>query len=120
MRDQVTDPLRVFDVRLAPRDNQEYRLHELRRSLPGEVTVTAPWHPLCGERLAVEGRRKVGGAPCLIVRLPDGTPGTIEVQATSVGSTGGEAAGALLSIEGVRQLRRLLVPRVSGGDGSGT
>ena len=92
----------------------------MRRSLPGEVTVTAPWHPLCGERLAVEGRRKVGGAPCLIVRLPDGTPGTIEVQATSVGSTGGEAAGALLSIEGVRQLRRLLVPRVSGGDGSGT
>jgi hypothetical protein len=85
------------------------------------VTVTAAYHPLCGERLAVEGRRSVGGAPCLIVRLPDGTPGTIEVRATSAGAAVGEAsAGALLSIAGVRQLRRLLAPRVSGGDGSGT
>jgi hypothetical protein len=93
----------------------------LRASLPGEVTVTAAHHPLCGERLAVEGRRRVGGAPCLIVRLPDGTPGTIEVQATSAGPAVGEAvAGALLSIDGVRQLRRLLVARGSGGDGSGT
>ena len=41
--------------------------------------MTAAHHPLCGERLAVEGRRKVGGVPCLIVRLPDGTPGTVEV-----------------------------------------
>jgi hypothetical protein len=92
----------------------------LRASLPGEVTVTATHHPLCGERLAVEGRRSVGGVPCLIVRLPDGTPRTIEVRATSAGAGAGEAAGALLSIEGVRQLRRLLAPGVSGGDGSGT
>lgn len=63
----------------------------------------------------------VGGAPCLIVRLPDGTPGTIEVQATSAGSAAGEeVAGTLLSSEGVRQLWRLLAPSVSGGDGSGT
>jgi hypothetical protein len=74
-----------------------------------------------GERLAVEGRRRVGGVPCLIVRLVDGTPGTIEVQATSAGSAVGEpAAGALLSIEGVRQLRRLLAARVAGDEGSGT
>jgi len=89
--------------------------------LPGEVTVTAAGHPLCGERLAVEGRRRVGGVPCLIVRLPDGTPGTIEVQATSAGAPAGEAAaGALLSAEGVRRLRRLLVSSAAGGDGSGT
>jgi hypothetical protein len=93
----------------------------LRSSLPGEVTVTGTHHPLCGERLAVEGRRKVGGVPCLIGRLPDGTPGTIEVRATSAGLAAGEAtAGALLSAEGVRRLRRLLVPSVSGGDGSRT
>jgi hypothetical protein len=93
----------------------------LRTSLPGEVIVTAAAHPLCGERLAVEGGRRVGGVRCLIVRLPDGTPGTIEVQATSAGSAAGEqAAGALLSVEGARQLRRLLEPRVSGGEGSGT
>jgi len=91
----------------------------LRSSLPGEVTVTGAHHPLCGERLAVEGRRKVGGVPCLIVRLPDGTPGTIEVKATSAGPAA-VTAGALLSAEGVRQLRRLLVPSLAGGDGSRT
>jgi hypothetical protein len=85
------------------------------------VTVTATHHPLCGERLVVEGRRRVGGAPCLIVRLPDGTPGTIEVGATSAGSAASAtAAGALLSADGVRQLRRLLASRAPGGDGSGT
>ena len=85
------------------------------------MTVIAAHHPLFGERLAVEGRRKVGGAPCLIVRLPDGTPGTIEVQATSAGAAADEAAaGALLSIEGARRLRRLLVPGAPGGEGSGT
>jgi hypothetical protein len=93
----------------------------LRASLPEGVTVTAPAHPLLGERLAVEGRRRVGGVPCLIVRLPDGTPGTIEVQATSAGSAVGEAAaGTFLSAEGVRRLRRLLAPRAPGGEGSGT
>jgi hypothetical protein len=93
----------------------------VRSSLLGEVTVTAAHHPLCGERLAVEGRRRVGGVPCLIVRLPDGTPGTIEVQATSATAAAREpSAGALLSSEGVRRLRRLLAPRAPGGDGSGT
>jgi hypothetical protein len=83
--------------------------------------VTAPVHPLCGERLTVEGRRRVGGVPCLIVRLPDGTPGTVEVQATSAGSADPEpSARALLSVEGVRRLRRLLAPRAEAGEGSGT
>ena len=85
------------------------------------MTVTAGYHPLRGERLAVEGRRRVGGVPCLIVRLPDGTPGTIEVQATSAGhAADGPAAGALLSAEGVRRLGRLLAFGVSGDVGSGT
>jgi hypothetical protein len=89
--------------------------------LPEEVTVTAAHHPLCGDRLAVEGRRRVGGTPCLIVRLPDGTPATIEVQATSAGSVVGDAAaGALLSADGVRRLRRMLEPSAPVGEGSGT
>jgi hypothetical protein len=93
----------------------------LRSSLSDEVTVTAAQHPLCGERLAVEGRRRVGGVACLIVRLPDGTPGTIEVGATSAGSAvSGPPVGALLSGDGVRRLRRLLAPRAAAGDGSGT
>jgi hypothetical protein len=93
----------------------------LGSSLPGEVTVTAGHHPLCGERLVVEGRRKVGGVPCLIVRLPDGTPGTIEVQATSASRAASDPpAGALLSAEGVRRLRRLLAREAAAGEGSGT
>jgi hypothetical protein len=85
------------------------------------VTVTAAQHPLCGERLVVEGRRRVGGVRCLIVRLPDGTPGTVEVRATSAGAAAsGPPAGALLSAAGVRRLRRLLAPRAAAGDGSGT
>jgi hypothetical protein len=84
------------------------------------VTVNAVHHPLCGERLVVEGRRRVGGVPCLIVRLPDGTPGTVEVQATSAGAASEPVSGALLSVEGVRRLRRLLAGQAAGGDGSGT
>jgi hypothetical protein len=77
---------------------------------------------LCGQRLAVEGRRRVSGVPCLIVRLPDGTPGTIEVEATSAALAGSDVpeGSALLSVEGVRRLRELLTPRASGGVGSGT
>ena len=84
------------------------------------MTVTAAHHPLCGERLAVEGRRRVAGTPCLIVRLPDGTPGTIAVQVTSAGEPASEPSGALLSAEGMRGLRRLLEPQAAAGEGSGT
>ena len=83
--------------------------------------MTAPAHPLCGVRLAVEGRRRVRGVSCVIVRLPDGTPGTVAVSATSAGGADGEApAGTLLSVEGVRRLRRLLAPSAPSDDGSGT
>jgi hypothetical protein len=99
----------------------------LRPSLPEEVTVTAAHHPLAGMRLAVEGRRAVRGAACLIVRLPDGTPGTVELSATSCAAAEGGASAedgaprwALLSVQGVRRLRRLLAPSAAGDDGSGT
>lgn len=118
---EPAQPFRIGHIGLAAGDKQEHRLHELRPSLPDEVTVTGAAHPLVGARLAVEGRRKVGGVPCLIVRLPDGTPGTIEVQATSAGSAAsGAAAGTLLSAHGVRRLQRLLAGSVPGGAGSGT
>jgi hypothetical protein len=94
----------------------------LRPSLPEEVAITAAHHPLAGMRLAVEGRRAVRGVACLIVRLPDGTPGTVEVSATSAeaAATEGAPAGALLSLEGARRLRRLLAADAPGGDGSRT
>ena len=118
---QLTEPLRVQGVGLAPGDELDHRLHELRPSLPREVTVTAVHHPLCGERLAVEGRRRVSGVRCLIVRLPDGTPGTVEAAATSAAPAATEPrSGALLSVDGVRRLRGVLAPRAAGDRGSGT
>jgi hypothetical protein len=93
----------------------------LRPSLPEEVTVTAAHHPLAGRRLAVEGRRAIRGRAHLIVRLPDGTPGTVELSATSCAAVVADApVGALLSVEGLRRLRRLLSPSAPGDDGSGT
>ncbi len=84
--------------------------------------MTAAHHPLVGARLAVEGRRRVHGVRCLIVRLPDGTPGTVEVSSTSAAAAGSEtpADGVLLSVEGVRHLRRLLAAGASGGEVGGT
>jgi hypothetical protein len=99
--------------------NERDRLRELRGSLPREVTVIAPEHPLAGCRLAVEGHRRVGGVECLMVRLPDGSPGTVALSATSAGVEAPRASGgAVLSVEGVRRLRARLERRL--GDGSGT
>ncbi|HEY2201082.1 MAG TPA: hypothetical protein VGH56_04285, partial [Solirubrobacteraceae bacterium] len=109
------------DPRVARPDEEQDRLRELRGSLPGEVVVTAAAHPLAGRRLPVEGRRRVGGVPCLIVRLGDGTAVTIAMSATSAwrALTPGEAGvGAVLSAGGLRRLRGLLEARAV--DGSGT
>jgi hypothetical protein len=95
---QLAPPRRVRDIRLAARDKQLHRLHELRPSLREAVTVTAAHHPLAGMCLVVEGRRAVGGVACVIVRLPDGTPGTIPLSATSAtvaGDTDAPAGGLL-------------------------
>ena len=90
-------------------DEEPDRLRELRRSWPAEVVVIEPTHPLVGRTLAVEGRRTVGGELCLLVRLPDGSAGSVAVSATALG--GGRApagGGAFLSAAGVRRLRALL------------
>lgn len=75
--------------------------------MPAEVVVVAPTHPLVGRALVVEGYRTVGGECCLLVRLPDGSAGSVALSATSAGDrpAGG---GALLSVAGVRRLRALL------------
>jgi hypothetical protein len=87
--------------------------------LPAEVVIVAPAHPLARRTLAVEGLRTVGGEPCLLVRLPDGSAGTVALNATSLGGLSAPpGGGALLSPAGVRRLRALLVAR--GGDHSGT
>jgi hypothetical protein len=98
-------------------DEEPVRLRELRRSLPFEVVVVAPGHPLVGRKLPVEGLRTVGGERCLLVRLPDGSAGTVALSATSVGERGPGGGGVLLSPAGVRRLRVLLEAR--GGDRGG-
>ena len=82
--------------------------------MPAEVVVVAPTHPLVGRTLVVEGYRTVGGERCLLVRLPDGSAGTVALSATSAGErpTGG---GALLSVAGVRRVRALLARMADSG-----
>jgi hypothetical protein len=86
----------------------------LRRSLPSEVVVVAPTHPLAGRTLVVDGYRTVGGERCLLVRLPDGSAGTVALSATSVGARAAALGeGVLLSPAGVRRLRALLEARAA-------
>jgi hypothetical protein len=48
------------------------------------VRVTAARHPLFGELLVASGFKRWNGALLLVVALPDGSPGTIRVDATDV------------------------------------
>jgi hypothetical protein len=89
-------------------DEEPDRLRELRRSWPAKAVVIEPAHPLVGRTLAVEGRRTVGGELCLLVRLPDGSAGTVALSATTLGGRAPAGGGAFLSAAGVRRLRALL------------
>jgi hypothetical protein len=52
---------------------------------------------------------RLRGIVHLVVTLPDGTPGTIELEATSAAECAGEPQSAtILSVDGVRRLRTLL------------
>ena len=60
------------------------------------------FHPLWRQRLADEGRRRVGGVSFWIVRLPDGTPGTLAVQATDAADAASQPPkGPLARLTGV-------------------
>ena len=52
--------------------------------MPCDVRVTAARHPLFGELLLASGFKRWNGALLLVVALPDGSPGTIRVDATDV------------------------------------
>jgi hypothetical protein len=66
-------------------------------------------HPLFGRVLEATGFKRWDGSLLLVVVLPDGSPGTIPAEATDVlGSTAEPAVVAVLSVEGVRQLRALV------------
>lgn len=96
-------------MRLARSRRSGHRLHDFRASLPREITVTALHHPLFGQRLEVRAWSTLRGVVHLVVTLPDGTPGTIELGATSAGGDAIEPqAATILSVDGVRRLRTLL------------
>ena len=71
--------------------------------------MTASRHPLFGLLLAAHHFRRVDGVVFLVVTLPDGSPGTIRVDATdAVDATAPEEAGLVLDGEGLRSLRHLV------------
>jgi hypothetical protein len=72
--------------------------------------VSAPRHPLFGEELAARTFKRLRGELLLVVVLPDGSPGTISVEATDVlgEPVSLKWAEGTLSVEGVRHLRALL------------
>ena len=113
LRAAQADPA-VAELHEAP-----HRLRELRGSVPSEVLITELAHPLVGRTLVVEGLRTVRGERCLLVRLPDGSAGSVALSATNVGGRRAHAdVGAVLSPAGVRRLRALLIGL--GGDHGGT
>jgi hypothetical protein len=64
---------------------------------------------LFGSLLVARGFRRVEGALFLVVELPDGSPGTIRADATDVLDEGPvEPSAAVLDLEGLRSLRRLV------------
>jgi hypothetical protein len=77
--------------------------------LPAEVRVTAETHPLFGRLLRAVGFKRLGGVLHLVVVLPDGSPGTIRAEATSVFGEAAPVAGTtVLSVEGIRHLRAVV------------
>jgi hypothetical protein len=90
--------------------------------LPCEVRVTSALHPLFGSALSANAFKRWDGALLLVVVLPDGSPGTIPADATSVfGDRCEEMSSSpivsVLSADGVRRLR-LLVDAITESAGS--
>jgi hypothetical protein len=79
----------------------------LRSILPTEVRVVAEAHPLFGQLLHAAAFKRWNGVLHLVVRLPDGSPGTIPAAATSVWDDPAPAgAPVVLDLDGLRALRR--------------
>ena len=70
--------------------------------------MTAPAHPLFGEVLEASGFKRWDGVLLLVVTLPDGSPGTIRVDATNVFSADPvEPIRLVLNGDGIRALYAL-------------
>ncbi len=70
--------------------------------------MTATTHPLFGRVLDASAFKRIKGDLLLVVSLPDGSPGTIRSDATSlVADAGAGAPTTVLTVEGLRHLHRL-------------
>ena len=115
---EVPHPMSGFDVAtpsatrnmgLAGAGSDGDRLQHIRAALPCDVRVTAAIHPLFGRLLAARDFRRVDGVVLLVVELPDGSPGTIRVEATDLlGMDPGVAVVTVLDVEGLRALSGLV------------
>lgn len=95
------------------------KLQQLRAVLPCDVRVIAETHPLFGRVLAARSFKRWNGVLLLVVELPDGSPGTIRVDATDVfGSGEPQGVVSVLDAAGLRELhslvQRLCASRVAG------
>jgi hypothetical protein len=98
-------------------------LQRLREVLPCQVRVTAGSHPLCGRLLLARGFRRLNGDLMLEVLLPDASAGTVPAAATDVlgeQSRPESGPGTVLTADGVRRLRALLVAKSRGSGSRGT
>ncbi|MDP9073774.1 MAG: hypothetical protein M3N98_06260 [Actinomycetota bacterium] len=72
--------------------------------------MTAAAHPLCGRVLQAVAFRRRNSVLFLVVTLPDGTPGTVPADATSVfGEAVVETGSEVLSGKGLVCLHALVV-----------
>lgn len=95
--------------RLADPDSDGDRLQQVRALLPCEVRVTADTHPLFGRLLAVRSFKRLNGVLHLVVELPDGSPGTIRVDATDLlGVDVSFGPRVVMDAAGWRELRGLV------------
>ena len=78
--------------------------------LPCEVRVISKTHPLSGRRVAARSFKRANGVLLLVIELPDGSPGTIQADATDVlGPAGAAGLAVVLDAAGWRRLRELVV-----------
>ncbi len=98
-------------------------LLHIRGLLPCPVRLIARGHPLRGQEVIARGVYPRPDGLWLLVTLPDGGDGGVPLYETDLvpelsgdppGAGGGPAGSTVLSIEGVRTLRRL-VEQLAGG-----
>jgi len=70
--------------------------------------VTASSHPLFGRLLPARGFKRLNGVVFLVVALPDGSPGTIRVDATDVLGATTPPPARVLDVDGLRALHELV------------